>query len=133
MQVSDFLLNITSEDPDRLYAFYRDVVGLPIKEGMGERALQMGSATLAFDGHAETNGPAREPSRFLFDLFIESDVKAERERMEALGATFIRKEGVEYWGGVISTLVDPDGNYCQVIQFVPALAKPEGVAEPATA
>ena len=31
--------------------------------------------------------------------------------------TFIRKEGTEYWGGVISTFLDPDGNYCQLMSM----------------
>jgi hypothetical protein len=32
---------------------------------------------------------------------------------------FSRSQGREYWGGVISTFADPDGNLLQLIQFKP--------------
>ena len=118
MQVSDFLLNITSEDPDRLYTFYRDVVGLPVKEGMGERALQMGAATLAFDGHSAIKGATKEPERVLIDFFVD-DIAGEQKRLEASGVKFIRSQGKEYWGGIISTFADPDGNLVQLIEYRP--------------
>jgi catechol 2,3-dioxygenase-like lactoylglutathione lyase family enzyme len=48
------------------------------------------------------------------------DIAAEEARLEALGVTFIRKQGREDWGGVISTFLDPDGNYGQLIEFKPS-------------
>jgi predicted enzyme related to lactoylglutathione lyase len=44
---------------------------------------------------------------------------------------FIREKGTEYWGGVISTFNDPDGNTIQLMEFKPELAREEGA--PATA
>ena len=35
------------------------------------------------------------------------------------GVTFIRTAGKEEWGGVISTFLDPDGNYVQIIEYKP--------------
>jgi hypothetical protein len=32
---------------------------------------------------------------------------------------FIRTQGREDWGGVISTFLDPNGNYLQMIEFNP--------------
>ena len=128
MNVTDCFINITSEDPDRLVAFYRDVVGLQLKPEMGDHSFHIGpGATLGIDGHSETHGRAKEPSRILIDFSV-ADVKAERERLEAAGVAFTRKEGAEYWGGVISTFYDPDGNCCQIIGFNPALATPEQTA-----
>ena len=118
MEVNDLFINITSEDPQRLLAFYRDVVGLPVNPNMGDFALKAGSGTLGFDGHSETKGLAREPQRVLIDLFV-NDLAAEQGRLEKAGVRFIRTAGKEPWGGVISTLVDPDGNYCQLIEFHP--------------
>jgi predicted enzyme related to lactoylglutathione lyase len=118
MNVTNTLVNITSENPERLLAFYRDTVGLPVQPDMGDHAVNAGGTTLAFDGHSETRGNAREPSRILIDLFVE-DIAAEEQRLEAAGVNFIRKQGREYWGGVISTFVDPDGNYCQIIEYRP--------------
>ncbi len=126
MEITDFFLNLTSDNPDRMVAFYRDVVGLPLKPEMGPHSFSLGAGgALGIDGHSDTRGVAKEPSRSIINLFV-NDVKAERERIEAQGVTFIRKEGVEYWGGVISTFLDPDGNYCQVVEFKPELAREEG-------
>lgn len=127
VKMSQFALNITSDNPVRMNAFYRDVVGLPRREDMGDHAYDMGGATLFLDSHSETKGAAREPQRYLLDFFVE-DLAAEQQRLEAAGVTFIRKEGREYWGGIISTFLDPDGNYVQLIEYRPELAQQEGAA-----
>ena len=119
MQVSQFILNVTSEDPKRLGDFYRDVVKLPPAE-IGEHAFKVGEgATFIIDGHSETKGRAQEPQRVLINFFVD-DLRAEQARLEAQGVEFIRKEGREYWGGLISTFLDPDGNYAQLMEFKPA-------------
>ena len=116
MQISQFAINLTSDDPERMNAFYRDTIGLEPDPSMGNHAYKMAGAILFLDGHSETKGATREPQRALLDWFVD-DAKAERERLEAKGVAFIRKEGREYWGGIISTFTDPDGNYIQLIQF----------------
>jgi|CXWL01.1.fsa_nt_gi predicted enzyme related to lactoylglutathione lyase len=118
MKLDQFALNITSQDPERLNVFYRDVVGLEKNTEMGEHAYAMGGATLFIDGHAHTKGPAQEPHRYLLDFFV-GDIEAEQARLESAGVRFIRDKGREDWGGVISTFEDPDGNYVQLIEFKP--------------
>lgn len=118
MKVNNFFLNLTSEDPQRLAAFYRDVVGLEPNPESGENAFHIGGATLGIDGHSETKGPAKEPQRVLIDFFVD-DLAAEQKRLESSGVKFIRTAGREYWGGVISTFLDPDGNYCQLVEYHP--------------
>ena len=120
MDVTGVIININSEDPARLMAFYRDVVGLPPHPDAGrESTLVAGAVEFVFDTHSRVSGPSAEPERILVNLFV-GDVEAEQRRMEAAGATFVRKLGREYWGGVISTFVDPDGNYGQLIEFRPS-------------
>jgi predicted enzyme related to lactoylglutathione lyase len=119
MNVTSLFINLTSENPERLTAFYRDVVELPKAEGMGENSFSVAGAVIGIDGHSEIKGPAKEPQRVLIDFFVD-DIKAEQARLEARGVKFIRKEGKEYWGGIISTFLDPDGNYCQLIEYRPA-------------
>ena len=119
MKVTNLVINLTSENPDRLRGFYRNVVGLEPNPDMGDDAFHAGGATLAIDGHSETRGSAKEPQRVLIDLFVDN-LKAEQERLEAQGVKFIRSAGKEYWGGTISTFLDPDGNYCQIIEYKPA-------------
>jgi catechol 2,3-dioxygenase-like lactoylglutathione lyase family enzyme len=115
MNVSNFYLQLTSDDPELLHGFYRDKVGLPVRENMGPLSLAAAGATIDFDHHHDTHGPAQEPSRYLLDLWV-GDAKRERERLEAAGIAFSRKEGAEAWGGLISTFADPDGNLVQVMQ-----------------
>ncbi|MFN0096934.1 MAG: VOC family protein [Dehalococcoidia bacterium] len=120
MEPQSFFLNITSPNPERLYAWYRDVIGLPVQEGMGDHALQLGGgATLGIDGHSETTGMAPQPSRWLPNVFV-ADVAAEEARIVANGVTCIRSQGKEEWGGIISTFVDPDGNYFQIVEYQPS-------------
>ena len=118
VQVGTTILNINSEQPQRLQKFYSEVVGLPAQEGMGEGALNAGGAILVFDGHSEVHGDAADPQRHLLNFMID-DLADEQARLESQGVKFIRTAGKEYWGGVISTFLDPDGNYCQLIEYKP--------------
>lgn len=118
MKISSFRLNITSENPDRLKAFYGEVVALKPLPEMGEGSFDAGGAVLSIDGHSETRGRAVEPHRYLIDFLID-DLAGEQARLEAKGVEFIRKGGREHWGGIISTFLDPDGNYCQLIEYRP--------------
>ncbi len=115
MDVTSVNININSEDPDRLTAFYRDTVGFRADERSGGLHIREG-IQLFIASHSEVSGPTKEPPRVLFNFFVD-DLKAEQARLEAAGVPFIRKEGVEWWGGIISTFVDPDGNYCQLMEF----------------
>jgi predicted enzyme related to lactoylglutathione lyase len=120
MKTTGFIVNVTSEDPDRLKKFYTDVVGLPPNPNIGEGAYEIApGSSFIIDGHSAVKGAAKEPARVLIDFFVE-DLKAEQERLKSQGVKFIREEGKEYWGGVISTFLDPDGNYCQIIEYRPA-------------
>lgn len=116
MHVNGFILNINSHQPEKLHAFYRDVVGLPKNPDVGEAGFQAGPVTMIIDGHSELHGPAKEPARVLIDFFVD-DLDAAQKDLEAKGVKFIRTAGKEEWGGVISTFLDPDGNYCQIIEY----------------
>jgi len=118
MQVNQLMINVTTEDKERLGAFYKDVVGLTPNTQVGEHAFDIGGATLIFDWHSEVHGKAKEPERVLINFMVD-DLVSEQTRLKAQGVEFIREEGREYWGGVISTFLDPDGNYCQLIEFKP--------------
>ena len=118
MKVNQLIINLTSENPEGLIAFYKDVVGLTQNRQLGEGAFDAGGTPFLIDGHSETKGPAKEPQRVLINFFVD-DLKGEQGRLEQQGVTFIRTAGREEWGGVISTFLDPDGNYCQLIEFKP--------------
>lgn len=115
MKVTEFFVNITSERPAELFRFYRDVVALPEVAEVGP-AVRAGGAVIMFERHSATRGGAREPQRYFTSLRVE-DISAEQARIEAQGATFIRRKGREPSGRIISTFLDPDGNYVQLVQY----------------
>jgi predicted enzyme related to lactoylglutathione lyase len=125
MKVQNTFVNITSENPERLMKFYMDVIGLPKNPNMGDGAVDAGGTTIGFDGHSDTKGSTKEPSRVLIDLFVD-DIAAEQKRLEAAGVKFSRSQGKEYWGGIISTFADPDGNLVQLIEYRPEAASTNG-------
>lgn len=118
MNVTEFNVNITSEQPDVLIEWYRDVLQLPPSD-MGDWAFTVGEgAYVVIDGHSDTKGPAKEPQRCLINFMVD-DVAAEQARLEAAGVEFIRSASREEWGGIISTFLDPDGNYLQLMEYHP--------------
>ena len=114
MQVESFNIDLTSEHPETMVAFYRDTLGLPPEE-WGEGAFKVGGAALLISDHSETKGPTKEPQRVLINFFVE-DLAAEKARLETAGVRFVREPTREYWGGLITTFLDPDGNYLQLIE-----------------
>jgi uncharacterized glyoxalase superfamily protein PhnB len=100
-----------------MFDFYRDVVGLEPFPAIGPHGLKVSDgAILHFDTHSETQGPAKEPVRQLINLQVE-DIDAEQARLEAAGVRFFRKQGREFWGGLISSFLDPDGNIVQLLEY----------------
>ena len=131
MEVNEISIQLASDDPKRLLAFYRDVVQLPVREGMGDHALNLGPGGVLFlVDHSQVAGPTREPARAIIDLHID-DIDGEHERLAAAGVKFTREKGVEEWGGVISTFSDPDGNTIQLMAYRPELASGEYAQETA--
>ena len=122
MNVTRISLQLASENPQRLAAFYRDVVQLPAQPEFGDHAFALGPAgTLFVVDHSQVAGPTREPARAIIDLHLEG-LDDEQARLEAAGVSFARSKGV------ISTFDDPDGNLVQIMEFRPELARPEGEA-----
>jgi predicted enzyme related to lactoylglutathione lyase len=113
-----FALMRHSPDPGRLRGFLRQAAGLSVDyPDIGNPFLVAGSSIYVGE-HSGITGNTREPARVILNLFVD-DIEAEEDRMGSAGATFIRKRGKEYWGGVISTFVDPDGSYWQLIEYHP--------------
>lgn len=114
-----FAVGRFSDDPARMRDFYRDVVGLSDDvPDLGNPFMAAGTPLYVGAEHSEVHGPAKEPARILLNFFV-ADLAAEQARIEGHGVSFIRTAGREYWGGVISTFPDPDGNYLQLIEFSP--------------
>ena len=72
MRVNQFVVNINSEQPEELIAFYRDIVGLTVNHEIGPGAFTAGSSTfiaLIIEGHSEVKGSVKEPHRVLLNFF----------------------------------------------------------------
>jgi len=67
-------------------------------------------------GHSEVKGRAKEPQRLLLNLVV-GDVATEEARLRSHGVEFVRDASVEDEVGVFATFVDPDGNYCQLVEL----------------
>jgi len=128
MEVQEISIQLASDNPKRMLEFYRDIVGLPVVNDMGDHALQLGpGAVLFLVDHSEVRGSNANPARAIIDLHV-NDLDAQQARLESAGVKFLRSKGVEYWGGVTSTFEDPDGNRIQMIEFRPELAREEEAA-----
>ena len=114
MKVNNFNVNVCSEDPARLIAFYADVVGLERIPAIGAGAFRVGGAAFLVDGHSEATGVTKEPNRVLLTFSVDA-APAEQARLEAAGVTFARSATKEPNGVTVATFADPDGNYCQII------------------
>ena len=84
MKVNSLVVNVTSEQPQQLTAFYRDIVGLGPNPDIGEAAFDAGGTAFLIDGHSETKGPAKEPQRVLLNLFVD-DLASELPRLVPVG------------------------------------------------
>jgi predicted enzyme related to lactoylglutathione lyase len=123
MKIAHAFVQLATDDVPRLYGFYKDVVELPIREGMGPDSFALATdTTLAIIEHSKVHGRTKEPERVIIDFWVD-DIEAEHERLRERGVGFIREKGFETWGGLISTFNDPDGNTLQIIQYRPELAQ----------
>jgi predicted enzyme related to lactoylglutathione lyase len=78
-------------------------------------AANFGDVALLIDGRDDVSGRNPEPGRVILNFHVE-DARATAERLNDLGVTWI-VEPEEREGGVFGTLVDPDGNFVQIIEL----------------
>jgi predicted enzyme related to lactoylglutathione lyase len=119
MQFQPFVIALNSEDPDRLTAFYEDVVRLTPRFDLvpGAFAASMDAPIgLIIEGHSEVRGAARDPHRLMLN-FIVDDAALEARRLQQRGVTFISEPYEEPGVGMFATFADPDGNFCQLVQL----------------
>ena len=99
-----------------LTSFYEKVIGRPpdmTDTENGFAGWQVGSAYFSVLDHSEMGGKTKDPGRLMFN-FETDQVKAEFERLKAMGAVVIREPSA-MGDGLLATLADPDGNYFQLV------------------
>ncbi|WP_043659554.1 VOC family protein [Thermocrispum municipale] len=114
--VLDSLL-LSSDDPKRLSSFYAEALGLAAEETPDGhyRYLNVGGFYVMFDSRDDVSGPNREPGRVICNISVD-DVPATAERFVNAGARWLA-EPENRDGSWFATLIDPDGNYVQLIHI----------------
>jgi predicted enzyme related to lactoylglutathione lyase len=92
----------------------------PEGEGFSEISPSMfagtfGDVGLLIDGRDDVADRNPEPGRVILNFHVE-DARATAARLDELGVTWL-VEPEERAEGVFGTLVDPDGNFIQIIEF----------------
>ena len=106
---------IGSEDPERLVAFYRGLLGEPQFTQDRYSGWIVGSGWITIGPHSNVKGRNPQPGRLLLN-FESTDVRADFERFKAAGATVVAEPyGFEGAADLIATFEDPDGNYFQLM------------------
>ena len=115
MEVEELTLMIGTAQPEALARFYGEVLGLERLAQYRDPVFRAAGANIRVSKHSEVSGRTAEPKRMQVNLFV-ADVRGEWSRIAGLGVRFVREPEVEWWGGVVATMEDPDGNYVQIIQ-----------------
>jgi predicted enzyme related to lactoylglutathione lyase len=93
-----------SRTPDRAVAWYRSALGL----------APVDAASLAVTRRNDVGPTAVEPMRIIPNFHVD-DIAVVEARLVAMEAIWVRE--VEATScGIIGTVLDPDGNYVQVIE-----------------
>jgi predicted enzyme related to lactoylglutathione lyase len=105
-------LLVGSSDPDKLKEWYGRAFSVEA-DAMG--AFDFGGVGLFIESHSDISGPTKEPARIQIDLHV-SDCRALEAHLKSVGVNWLREvEQMPF--GLIGTVVDPDGNYVQIIEW----------------
>jgi predicted enzyme related to lactoylglutathione lyase len=78
-------------------------------------ACRFGDTSLLIDGRGDVAHTSPDPGRVILNFHVD-DARATAERLNDIGVTWL-VELEERDGGRFGTLVDPDGNYVQIIEL----------------
>ncbi|MGX1954042.1 VOC family protein [Streptomyces sp. CB02115] len=106
---------IGSTDSAALIAWYRAALE-PLGARWAEHLLIVGpGAIIGFDERDDVADKAAEPGRQLINLTVR-DIRAAEKHLNTLGVTWVRPVEDTGDGWFFSTIVDPVGNYLQILQ-----------------
>jgi hypothetical protein len=109
-QLGSILLG--SADPDRLRAWYRFALGAAeVPDGF----LDFGGMRVMIDERSDVSTSNPEPGRVILNFHV-ADARATAQHLDRLGVTWLSRVE-QRGGGMFGTLLDPDGNYIQIIQL----------------
>ncbi|MFB7229715.1 VOC family protein [Streptomyces fimicarius] len=104
-----------STDRDALIAWYRAALE-PLGARWAEHLLIVGpGAIIGFDERDDVADKAAEPGRHLINITVH-DIRAAERHLDSRGVTWVRPVEDVGEGWFFSTIVDPVGNYLQILQ-----------------
>jgi hypothetical protein len=104
-----------SADPDRLRAWYQAALA-PEQDAADQGGwLRFGEVAVLIDGRDDVDGENAEPGRMVLNLHVD-DARATAIHLDGLGVTWLTKVEPRP-NGLFGTIVDPDGNYVQIIEL----------------
>jgi predicted enzyme related to lactoylglutathione lyase len=103
-----------STDPDRLKAWYLDGFHAEV-DGYGN--LNLGGFGLVIEKRDDVADRTAEPGRVVINFAVE-DIEATATHLRNLNVEWL-VEPEDRGVGWFATLIDPDGNYVQLIQMKP--------------
>jgi predicted enzyme related to lactoylglutathione lyase len=109
-------------DPRRLRDWYTAALAPEDRDGFTEVtptlfARRFGDTWLLIDGRDDVADKCPDPGRVILNFHVE-DIRVAEARLVALGAVWVREPEVTRWG-IIGTVLDPDGNYVQIVAPAP--------------
>lgn len=114
-----------STDPDRLRDWYAAAFGVePNEYGM----LRFGDTEIIPDIRDDLADKNPEPGRVILNFGV-TDARVVASHLDDVGVTWLA-EVEERDFGLVGTVIDPDGNYVQIIQTSPEWAMSPAVADP---
>ncbi len=107
---------LSSTDPERLRTWYVSALepDLNRDEG-GYGILRFGGLYILIDSRDDIGKANPEPGRVILNFEVD-DAHATATRLEDLGAEWLAKLE-DRDGSLFGTVIDPDGNYVQIIQL----------------
>ncbi|GAA2823157.1 VOC family protein [Crossiella cryophila] len=104
---------LASTNPDRLRTWYRKAFDVtPNQDGF----LVFGGVAVLIDQRDDIAATPAEPGRVILNFHLDN-ARDTAARLDSLGVTWLVELEERHEGMLFATLLDPDGNYLQLIQF----------------
>jgi catechol 2,3-dioxygenase-like lactoylglutathione lyase family enzyme len=119
VQVRELTIMVGTGQIEEMTQFYGSTLGLERVEKFRDPVFEAAGGFIRLLDHSEIDGPTLEPKRMQINLFVD-DVTGEFRRVMSSDPSIRvhRQPERESWGGLVTTLLDPDGNFVQLLELV---------------
>jgi len=119
MEVRELTIMVGTDQIEAMTRFYGETLGLKRVAKFRDPVFEAAGGFIRLLDHSDISGPTLEPARMQINLFVD-DVSREYERVTALDPEIRihREPERESWGGEVATLLDPDGNFVQLLEIL---------------